>query len=299
MTEEGEPFTQEEMDEFLSAAVDPDRGVVLYKDYVSVMAVEDTWSGCSRSCFYVIRFKTSLGNYTTQIVAATIITSFRPFASFLQKAFRYTFMFRTCYRNFLKSGDRKPLLHGGGDSLTLSWKKQKRIASLAKLNAGSCVSRQSLPSVLHLDTAGSRNNVGQAAIGNPSYFFDADLSQNYKRAKQMLWPVDTYPIGVPIAVRLVKDGWQTWKIQHVQPSKVSETKNTIKIVSTTNLWKRVVECFWKTPKTELPSFSNKCCWNRNFFLNHINFIKLYLLLPLNPSPLFFCFYIHYVLASSS
>lgn len=42
MTEEGEPFTQEELDEFLSAAVDPDRGVVLYKDYVSLMAVEDT-----------------------------------------------------------------------------------------------------------------------------------------------------------------------------------------------------------------------------------------------------------------
>nr|XP_039249087.1 dynein regulatory complex protein 8-like [Styela clava] len=42
MTEEGEPFTQEEMDEFLSAAVDPDRGVVLYKDYVSLMAIEET-----------------------------------------------------------------------------------------------------------------------------------------------------------------------------------------------------------------------------------------------------------------
>ena len=42
MVEEGEPFTQEEMDEFLSAAVDPDRGVVLYKDYVAVMAVEDS-----------------------------------------------------------------------------------------------------------------------------------------------------------------------------------------------------------------------------------------------------------------
>ncbi|CAK8677589.1 dynein regulatory complex protein 8-like [Clavelina lepadiformis] len=42
MNDEGEPFTQEEMEEFMSAAVDPDRGVVLYKDYVSVMAVEDT-----------------------------------------------------------------------------------------------------------------------------------------------------------------------------------------------------------------------------------------------------------------
>lgn len=41
MTEEGEPFTQEEMDEFFSAALDPEREVVLYKDYVSVMAVEE------------------------------------------------------------------------------------------------------------------------------------------------------------------------------------------------------------------------------------------------------------------
>eukprot|EP00493_Phyllostaurus_siculus_P025421 UN25765 len=32
MTEEGEPFTQEEMEEMLSAAVDPEKGVVLYKE---------------------------------------------------------------------------------------------------------------------------------------------------------------------------------------------------------------------------------------------------------------------------
>jgi len=42
MTEEGEPFTQEEMEEMLSAAVDPEKGVVLYKDYASMMAVEDS-----------------------------------------------------------------------------------------------------------------------------------------------------------------------------------------------------------------------------------------------------------------
>lgn len=42
MMEEGEPFTQEEMDEFLSAAVDPDRNMVLYKDYVAVMTVDDS-----------------------------------------------------------------------------------------------------------------------------------------------------------------------------------------------------------------------------------------------------------------
>ncbi|XP_020903178.1 dynein regulatory complex protein 8 [Exaiptasia diaphana] len=42
MTEEGEPFTQEEMEEMLSAAVDPEKGVVFYKDFVAMMVVEDT-----------------------------------------------------------------------------------------------------------------------------------------------------------------------------------------------------------------------------------------------------------------
>ena len=37
-----EPFTQEELEEMLSAAVDPDKGVVLYKDYASLMAVDET-----------------------------------------------------------------------------------------------------------------------------------------------------------------------------------------------------------------------------------------------------------------
>lgn len=37
----GEPFTQEEMEEMLSAAVDPDKGIVFYKDFVSMMVVED------------------------------------------------------------------------------------------------------------------------------------------------------------------------------------------------------------------------------------------------------------------
>ncbi|XP_041109753.1 dynein regulatory complex protein 8 isoform X2 [Polyodon spathula] len=41
MSEEGEPFTQEEMEEMLSAAVDPDKNVILYKDYVAMMTVED------------------------------------------------------------------------------------------------------------------------------------------------------------------------------------------------------------------------------------------------------------------
>ena len=42
MTEEGEPFTQEELEEMLSAAVDPEQGLIFYKDYVSVMAVDET-----------------------------------------------------------------------------------------------------------------------------------------------------------------------------------------------------------------------------------------------------------------
>ncbi|XP_040203447.1 dynein regulatory complex protein 8 [Rana temporaria] len=40
MTEEGEPFTQEEMEEMISAAVDPDKNIVPYKDYVSMMVVD-------------------------------------------------------------------------------------------------------------------------------------------------------------------------------------------------------------------------------------------------------------------
>ncbi|XP_067900262.1 dynein regulatory complex protein 8 isoform X1 [Heterodontus francisci] len=42
LTEEGEPFTQEEMEEMLSAAMDPDKNVILYKDFAAVMTVEDT-----------------------------------------------------------------------------------------------------------------------------------------------------------------------------------------------------------------------------------------------------------------
>ncbi|XP_059376975.1 dynein regulatory complex protein 8-like [Carassius carassius] len=42
LTQEGEPFTQEEMDEMLSAAVDPDKNVILYKDFVSMVTFDDT-----------------------------------------------------------------------------------------------------------------------------------------------------------------------------------------------------------------------------------------------------------------
>ncbi|XP_069464108.1 dynein regulatory complex protein 8 isoform X4 [Ambystoma mexicanum] len=41
MTLEGEPFTQDEMEEMMSAAVDPDKNLVLYKEYVSMLLVED------------------------------------------------------------------------------------------------------------------------------------------------------------------------------------------------------------------------------------------------------------------
>jgi Ca2+-binding EF-hand superfamily protein len=37
----GEPFTQEEMEEMLSAAVDPEKGVIFYKDFVAMMVVDD------------------------------------------------------------------------------------------------------------------------------------------------------------------------------------------------------------------------------------------------------------------
>ncbi|MBN3296416.1 DRC8 protein, partial [Amia calva] len=41
MSEEGEPFTQEEMDEMLSAAVDPGKNVILYKDFLEMMTLEE------------------------------------------------------------------------------------------------------------------------------------------------------------------------------------------------------------------------------------------------------------------
>ncbi|KAK3093607.1 hypothetical protein FSP39_018047 [Pinctada imbricata] len=42
MQDDGEPFQQEELEEMLSAAVDPEKGTILYRDYVSRMAVEET-----------------------------------------------------------------------------------------------------------------------------------------------------------------------------------------------------------------------------------------------------------------
>ncbi|XP_066450659.1 dynein regulatory complex protein 8 [Eleutherodactylus coqui] len=41
MTEEGEPFTQEEIEEMISASVHPDKNIVPYKEYIAMMVVED------------------------------------------------------------------------------------------------------------------------------------------------------------------------------------------------------------------------------------------------------------------
>ena len=39
----GEPFTQEELEEMMSQAMDPEKGYIPYKDYASLMAAEETW----------------------------------------------------------------------------------------------------------------------------------------------------------------------------------------------------------------------------------------------------------------
>merc|ERR1712087_37769 len=42
MTEEGEPFTSEELEEMMSQALDPEKGYIPYKDYASLMAAEES-----------------------------------------------------------------------------------------------------------------------------------------------------------------------------------------------------------------------------------------------------------------
>ncbi|XP_008933466.1 PREDICTED: EF-hand calcium-binding domain-containing protein 2, partial [Merops nubicus] len=42
MTEEGEPFTQEEMDNMLAAALDPETNTVRYRDYLSKLVIDET-----------------------------------------------------------------------------------------------------------------------------------------------------------------------------------------------------------------------------------------------------------------
>uniref|UniRef100_A0A8D2D9K3 EF-hand domain-containing protein n=1 Tax=Sciurus vulgaris TaxID=55149 RepID=A0A8D2D9K3_SCIVU len=41
MTEEGEPFSQEEMEEMLSAAIDPGSNSVNYKEYITMMVIDE------------------------------------------------------------------------------------------------------------------------------------------------------------------------------------------------------------------------------------------------------------------
>ena len=40
LTEEGEPFSTEEIEEMMAAAVDPQKGVVYYRDYVQQLVDE-------------------------------------------------------------------------------------------------------------------------------------------------------------------------------------------------------------------------------------------------------------------
>ncbi|XP_040824026.1 dynein regulatory complex protein 8 [Ochotona curzoniae] len=42
MTEEGEPFSQEEMEEMLSAAIDPETNAINYKEYITTMVIDDS-----------------------------------------------------------------------------------------------------------------------------------------------------------------------------------------------------------------------------------------------------------------
>ena len=37
----GEPFSQEEMEEMLSAAVDPESNSIHYKDYITMMVIDE------------------------------------------------------------------------------------------------------------------------------------------------------------------------------------------------------------------------------------------------------------------
>ncbi|XP_027030394.1 dynein regulatory complex protein 8 [Tachysurus fulvidraco] len=42
LTQEGEPFSHEEMEEMLSAALDPDKQVVFYREFVGMMTLDDS-----------------------------------------------------------------------------------------------------------------------------------------------------------------------------------------------------------------------------------------------------------------
>ncbi|XP_053918744.1 dynein regulatory complex protein 8 [Cuculus canorus] len=42
LTEEGEPFTQEELEDMLSTALDPETNAVHYTDYISMLVIDET-----------------------------------------------------------------------------------------------------------------------------------------------------------------------------------------------------------------------------------------------------------------
>jgi len=63
---EGEPFTQEEMDEMLSAAVDPDKNIILYKDFVNMMTFDDSWWWLTE---WIILINETLENYNQGIIS--------------------------------------------------------------------------------------------------------------------------------------------------------------------------------------------------------------------------------------
>ena len=77
--EEGEPFSQEEMDEMLQAAVDPDKGTILYKDFVTLMLPEEEQTWSSYSDIYssiviaVTTHITSIGKSTNNTVVKSVI----------------------------------------------------------------------------------------------------------------------------------------------------------------------------------------------------------------------------------
>ncbi|KAG9268985.1 EF-hand calcium-binding domain-containing protein 2 [Astyanax mexicanus] len=43
LTQEGDPFSQEEMEEMLSAALDPEKNLIFYRDFVSMMTADEPW----------------------------------------------------------------------------------------------------------------------------------------------------------------------------------------------------------------------------------------------------------------
>lgn len=49
----GEPFTQEEMEEMLSAALDPEKNIIAYKDFVTMMVIDDAHWPSADNCVWL------------------------------------------------------------------------------------------------------------------------------------------------------------------------------------------------------------------------------------------------------